>query len=374
MRLYTHTHTSSLTKQKGITLIALVITIIVLLILAGISIAMITGENGILTKATTAQEETKKAQYKEGLELIGLGLRPEQVMEQLSSKDFMDRYEEKIQEEIDKEDVFKGATKNRKDDNTILVTTEEGWIYKVTEDEVILLGSREEYPEPPDLTKGNIDFVYTPTTWTRGSVKVEIRNQVEGCTLQYSRDANTWEDYNSNTGIVMTQNGVIYARFKNNLDEIGGYGTAEIGNIDRNAPIGSVSATKTKDSITINVNASDVAKTNTDGCSGIKGYYYSNNNGSSYSDITTNRTYTFSGLQSETTYNIKVLVVDNANNQLPLTISVKTDSKYLYIVRNGVINDEVAPENKCFTWGAGYTWVDRIRRRSSFSVQIRGMV
>ena len=39
--------------NKGITLIALVITIIILLILAGISIAMITGENGILTKATT---------------------------------------------------------------------------------------------------------------------------------------------------------------------------------------------------------------------------------------------------------------------------------------------------------------------------------
>ena len=37
-------------KNKGITLIALVITIIVLLILAGITIASITGENGILRK------------------------------------------------------------------------------------------------------------------------------------------------------------------------------------------------------------------------------------------------------------------------------------------------------------------------------------
>ena len=36
------------TRQKGITLIALVITIIVLLILAGVSIATLTGENGIL--------------------------------------------------------------------------------------------------------------------------------------------------------------------------------------------------------------------------------------------------------------------------------------------------------------------------------------
>ena len=38
--------------NNGITLIALVITIIVLLILAGVTIATLTGENGILTKAT----------------------------------------------------------------------------------------------------------------------------------------------------------------------------------------------------------------------------------------------------------------------------------------------------------------------------------
>ena len=42
-------------NNKGITLIALVITIIVLLILAGITIAMLTGENGILTNATKSK-------------------------------------------------------------------------------------------------------------------------------------------------------------------------------------------------------------------------------------------------------------------------------------------------------------------------------
>ena len=54
-------------KQKGITLIALVITIIVLLILAGVSIAMLTGENGILSQAAKAKEETEKAQANEAL-------------------------------------------------------------------------------------------------------------------------------------------------------------------------------------------------------------------------------------------------------------------------------------------------------------------
>ena len=42
------------TNEKGITLIALVITIIVLLILAGISISMLSGNNSILQRATDA--------------------------------------------------------------------------------------------------------------------------------------------------------------------------------------------------------------------------------------------------------------------------------------------------------------------------------
>ena len=51
-----------LKNNKGITLIALVITIIVLLILAGVSIAMLTGDNGILTQATNAKNNTKAAE------------------------------------------------------------------------------------------------------------------------------------------------------------------------------------------------------------------------------------------------------------------------------------------------------------------------
>ena len=51
--------------NKGITLIALVITIIVLLILAGVTIAMLTGDNGILTKANNSKNETAKATAKE---------------------------------------------------------------------------------------------------------------------------------------------------------------------------------------------------------------------------------------------------------------------------------------------------------------------
>ena len=58
-----------MTNNKGITLIALVITIIVLLILAGVSIAMLTGQNGILTRATDSNTETIQAEVEEKINL-----------------------------------------------------------------------------------------------------------------------------------------------------------------------------------------------------------------------------------------------------------------------------------------------------------------
>ena len=54
-------------KEKGITLIALVITIIVLMILAGITIATLTGDNGLLTKTNEAKFKTEIKQYNEEL-------------------------------------------------------------------------------------------------------------------------------------------------------------------------------------------------------------------------------------------------------------------------------------------------------------------
>ena len=57
-------------RQKGITLIALVITIIVLLILAGVSIAMLTGDNGILIQASDSKIETAVGTVKEQIKLL----------------------------------------------------------------------------------------------------------------------------------------------------------------------------------------------------------------------------------------------------------------------------------------------------------------
>lgn len=59
-------------KNRGITLIALVVTIIVLIILAGISISMLTGQNGILNRAVEAKEKTQVANEKEAVNMAAM--------------------------------------------------------------------------------------------------------------------------------------------------------------------------------------------------------------------------------------------------------------------------------------------------------------
>lgn len=62
-----------LENNRGITLIALVITIIVLLILAGVTIASLNGNNGILSNANLAKVETLKSQFDENVDLATMG-------------------------------------------------------------------------------------------------------------------------------------------------------------------------------------------------------------------------------------------------------------------------------------------------------------
>ena len=56
-------------NQKGVTLVALVVTIIVLIILAGISINLLLGKNGLITKAQDAKKQQKIAEIKEKISL-----------------------------------------------------------------------------------------------------------------------------------------------------------------------------------------------------------------------------------------------------------------------------------------------------------------
>lgn len=103
---------------KGITLIALIITIIVLLILAGVSIAMLSGDNGLLTKAEKAKEETEIADIIERAKVDILGVQ---------SNNKGDITQKQLDETLAKYGTVSGEGENK------ILTTDKGYIIKVSD-------------------------------------------------------------------------------------------------------------------------------------------------------------------------------------------------------------------------------------------------
>ena len=71
----------NLRKNNGITLIALIVTIIILIILAGISIGTLTGDNGIIKQAQTAKTETERSDIEEKINVIVIDNSKEREMD-----------------------------------------------------------------------------------------------------------------------------------------------------------------------------------------------------------------------------------------------------------------------------------------------------
>ena len=127
-------------KMQGITLIALVITIIVLLILAGVTISTLTGDNGILTQATNAKIMTEISQLKEEIDLYVVG-------EELNSVEGIDRYpiiKEETMESIDKDllsielkqKMSKWANKAQNGEIATIETIDYSKFYKIDKEKV----------------------------------------------------------------------------------------------------------------------------------------------------------------------------------------------------------------------------------------------
>ena len=101
-------------KEKGITLIALVVTIVVLLILAGTSISMLKGDNGIITQAQKAKSSTVVENEIEYIELAYNSATINKLNKAISS--------DELQEEL-KTSVGDGKTKiDDNNDGTFTVT------------------------------------------------------------------------------------------------------------------------------------------------------------------------------------------------------------------------------------------------------------
>ena len=92
----------SLKNKEGITLIALVISIIIMLILAGVSIGILTGDNGLLNKATQSREATIIAQEKEQIALAWNSLILDKVTGTIDKNIDENSFAIKFEEELNK--------------------------------------------------------------------------------------------------------------------------------------------------------------------------------------------------------------------------------------------------------------------------------
>ena len=170
-------------QEKGITLIALVITIVVLLILAGVSINAIFSENGIINKAKDAQNKMNQATQND---LIGLN-ELDKLISSLTDKT--------TEETVPKIAMFDTGKKVR---DKMYNLMPEGTISKFSYSCNVSIDAIEKYNGVPDLTKlteANIvslgESSFPIYMWAEKSGKTEIRNPVgmKGLTAEGDNDS-----------------------------------------------------------------------------------------------------------------------------------------------------------------------------------------
>ena len=164
--------------NKGITLIALVITIIVLLILAAVSIATLTGENGILTQAENSKTKTTEAQVDEEIKLAYNAVQTDSL---INGWDINKKAEE-LQKELQKEDssatvTIDGTTLKISYKNYETTISEDGTIGALAKAKIIINEfkiSGTKVTEPPVPT----GFVHVGGTIEEGYVISDNANDV----------------------------------------------------------------------------------------------------------------------------------------------------------------------------------------------------
>ena len=120
----------------------------------------------------------------------------------------------------------------------------------------------------------------------------------------------------------MTGNGAIHARLKDATGQTGRYATGNVTNIDKTGPTVTIEAQNiTSNSVTLKVTASD----NQSGLATTETYSYYYNG--TFAIKTTDSSYNYTGLNSETSYVLKVMVVDKLGNSTEATKTITTEKQ-----------------------------------------------
>ena len=257
-------------KQKGITLIALVVTIIVLIILAGISINLILGDNGIITKATQTKEKHTHATVYESLllEVQDFSIEKESgktnktIVEYLTDREIIAQSSKNEKEYIlnveklcGKKLEYGNGTDEQTDVYKLLetVTVEKLYtlVYNREDDgETLSIGkvyleiSRENDEEDENIPiEANITFTYDPplSEYTNGTVVVTANKDTTNYTIEMSTDG---INYDAVDTLNFSENGKVYARLMDETTEVT-TAEGEVTNIDNTPPeVGTVRAVR----------------------------------------------------------------------------------------------------------------------------------
>ena len=223
-------------KEKGITLVALVITIIILLILAGVSLSAIVGENGIISRTQGAGKIYKISQYQEAIDM---------EIAALAFKDYTTDHDFFVDlvDLLSQNEMFDGAEYTEKRDGRLIITTVDGEVFEVVAETrgSSYVGTEEDLTsdlpkiEDKEIVQANIEFEYSPTEWTKDVVKVLVSSEeYANLEFEYSFDLSTWNPYYDE--ILVEKNGSVYVRVANAIGSSEAYATGSVTNIDKKAP------------------------------------------------------------------------------------------------------------------------------------------
>ena len=259
------------TSNAAITLIALIITIIVLLILAGVTLNMVMGENGLFGKANNAKNKTEVAQYEEELRMCVLELQTEEAsngrtFNMDTIRDNLDTYTQKLEDEIIewKEKDIEEPTGIYKGYNFYIDKKYGAHITGKATGIQISMKILSEIPET-GYTNQDVNLKITITNNEKGLKQV---TKPDGNTENLN-GAKTFEEEKTATENTKYTYVVTDTEGKEETKEV------EIKIIDKNAPKDfSITAEKTEEGLQITANPQDAEETETNASSGINKVEY----------------------------------------------------------------------------------------------------
>ena len=283
------------TSNSAITLIALIITIIVLLILAGVTLNMVMGDSGIFSKANQAKNKTEVAQYEEELRMCVLEIQADEATKGTTFG--IDTIRKNLVEKVKELENTEEIEITSPEGNATIEGTYKGYEYKIDEKYVVHIGDK--------ATGIILTTSLEPEGWTNQNVKATITIKSNNGIKKVEPDEG---NKNGNEYIITKENIAENTSFKYTVTD--GQGntqtkTVEINTIDKNAPADfTITAENTAEGLKITGETTDAE-------SGIDKYeYYAKKSDSDYTKYESNP---IIGLANGT-YSVYARAYDKAGN------------------------------------------------------------